>query len=154
MAERSVGSTMLTWYPIPRFLKTFAACASSRWKISEHSRLRIKPSLEGTAADSFNSVVRTDIFSTDLSGSMKCIPDDRTSPVTRPNFVVTPTFPAGIVVTEENTTITSRTANIAAPTAREMAVQPKTVGRCSNPLLKWDMKPPWNAAGQHLLHCT
>ena len=53
------------------------------------------PSSEGTLAVSFSSCVRMDMVLFPLKGLTRCVPSGKTSPVTRPNSVSTPTFPAG-----------------------------------------------------------
>src|SRR3981189_1643036 len=50
-----------------------------------------------------------DIFSTDFSGLMRWIPSGKTSPVTLPNSVKTPTWPVGMDVVDVNSRMSSAT---------------------------------------------
>src|SRR6267143_3084549 len=83
--------------------------------MSEVSRLIIRPSLEGTFADSLMVCVWMDISLLVFSGLIRWMPSPRVSPVTLPNRVRPPTCPVPTLVTELNIRITSR--NAATPNA-------------------------------------
>ena len=86
--------------------------------MSDVSRLIIRPSLEGTLADSLMVWVWIDISLFVFSGLMTWMPSPSVSPVTLPKSVSTPTWPVPTRVTELKSRITSRNAAIPKPIRR------------------------------------
>src|SRR5260221_13436378 len=63
--------------------------------MSEVSISRFSPSMDGVEVCSSWDCVRTEKTWLTLNGETKWVPAERVSPVTRPKYTRTPTFPAG-----------------------------------------------------------